>query len=77
MTAAQLLRSCQARPFHKFAMHLADGRELLVKHPELLLLTGGGRIATLRLDSGLDEAIDVLMIVSVRPLADQETQTRK
>ena len=69
MTGAQVLRTMKSRPFHPFAMQLVDGRELEVRHPELITLTAGGRLANLW--TGSDdppEIIDVLMIVSLRPL---------
>ncbi len=69
MTGAQMLRTLKAKPFRPFAMHLVDGRELEVRHPELMALTAAGRLANLW--SGSDdppEVIDVLMIVSLRPI---------
>ena len=58
----------KAKPFRQFVMHLVVGRELEVRHPELIALTAGGRLANLW--TGSDdppEVIDVLMVVSVRP----------
>ena len=66
MTAAQLHRHLHAQPFVPFTIHLADQREFAVRHPELLTLSGGGRIATYHAPSQFQEAIEVLMIVSVR-----------
>jgi hypothetical protein len=66
MTAGQLLRTLRAVPFQPFFLFLVDGRQLLVRHPELLVLSAGGRIATLQ-DRDSQESIDVLMIVSIRP----------
>ena len=69
MTAAQLMRTLKAVPFSKFTMHLADGREIVVGHLECVQLVGGGRIAQVTLnDEDLPESIDVLLIVSLRPL---------
>ena len=45
MTAAQIQRTLKAVPFSWFAMHLADGRQVFVRHPECVQLVGGGRIA--------------------------------
>lgn len=66
MTAAQLLRTLQFVPFQRFVMHLADGRSIPVRHPELVQLASGGRIALVQHIPGFDEAIDVQMIVSLR-----------
>ncbi len=68
MTAGQRLRTLKARPFEPFVMHIVDGRGLEDRHPELLILTAGGRIATLWKIPDLHEAIDVLMIASLRLL---------
>ena len=68
MTAAQVLRTLKAVPFERFAMHLADGREMVVVHPECVQLIGGGRIALVLIGDAPLEVVDVLLIVSLRPL---------
>jgi hypothetical protein len=72
MTALQILRISRLQPFQPFAMHLADQRVLVVRHPELIALTGGGRIAIVEKPDGVSEIVDVLMIISLRPLTDAE-----
>jgi hypothetical protein len=71
MTAAQVLRSLHLKPFQPFFIHLADSRSLRIGHPEMLLLTGGGRIAVVEDDEAFAESIDVLMIVSLRASNDR------
>ena len=66
MTTGQLFRTLRAAPFRTFMMHVADGREILVRHLELVLFAGG---------DGLMKAIDVLLVVSLRPLAGTEPRT--
>jgi len=68
MTTKQLKRTLGEAPFRPFLVYLVDGRSLAVRHPELLSFEGGGRIAVIELEPGLAESIDVLMIVSVRPV---------
>ncbi len=68
MTAQQLKRTLGVTPFRPFFVYLVDGRSLAVRHPELFSFDGGGRIAVVELAPGLAESIDVLMIVSVRPV---------
>ncbi|HLL88069.1 MAG TPA: hypothetical protein VK324_02085 [Tepidisphaeraceae bacterium] len=75
MTAAQILRTLRAAPFRPFRMFLADGRLVVIRHPELLVLAGGGRIANVRVSDDVSEAIDVLLVVSVRPLVDAEADS--
>ena len=66
MTAAAIVRMCRAAPFEQFAIHLVDGRQITIRHPEMIILSGGGRIATVSIADELTEVIDVLMIVSLR-----------
>ncbi len=49
-------------------MHLVDGRNITVRHPEIVKLAGGGPIALVEHVPGFEEAIDVLMIVSLQPI---------
>ena len=71
MTAGQVLRTLHTTPFQPFFLHIADGRSMRIGHPEMLLLTAGGRIAIVEGADGFAEAIDVLMIVSLRPSNDR------
>lgn len=68
MTSDKLREVLRAAPFQPFILHLADGRQLEVRHPELMAISPSGRIAYLfqegdRHDSG--HHIDVLMITSL------------
>ena len=72
MTAAQLLRTLKTVPFRPFEMHLVDGRGIAVRHPELVALEGGGRLAKVLNAEEVDEIVDVLTIVSLRPLTERE-----
>jgi len=76
MTAAQVLRTLKAIPFEPFEMHLVDGRSIVVRHPELVNLIAGGRLAKVTNRDRLDEVVDVLMIVSLRPLTKLEIRRR-
>jgi hypothetical protein len=66
MTIEPLRTLHQARPFHAFDLHLADGRTLTVEHPELLSQSQSGRtIAVSRPDDTI-EIIDLLLVVSLK-----------
>ena len=52
--------------FKPFALHLSDGREIKIAHPEFILV-GKGVVAVLREDD-LVETLDPLHIVSVEDL---------
>lgn len=45
MTSRQLRAALQALPFRLFTIRMADGRSFEVPHPDVLLLTPGGRTA--------------------------------
>ena len=38
MTIEQLRNLIQAAPFEPFTIHMADGKEVLVRHPEFIML---------------------------------------
>jgi hypothetical protein len=67
MTVEQLRALHQARPFRSFDIHLADGRSILVEHPELLAVTPGGRTLAVAVDPDAVEVIDLLLVTSLRP----------
>jgi hypothetical protein len=67
MTTKQMLRTLRVAPFQPFVIHMVNGRSLEVRHPELVTFEGGGRIALVRVAEDCIEAVDILMIVSLRP----------
>jgi hypothetical protein len=69
MTTEQLKRVHQARPFSAFLIFLADGREIRVNHPENLNYERGGRTFQVVDESGNDEVIDLLLVVSLKVVA--------
>jgi hypothetical protein len=67
MSPAQLRLLHSAQPFKPFDIHLADSHTIGVEHPEQLAISPGGRtIAVARPDDTI-EAIDVLLVVSLKP----------
>jgi len=69
MTIDQLRKLHQARPFHPFEMHLADGRTLPVEHPEMLAVPPPGRTVGVGMADGTIEIVDLLRVVSLKPRA--------
>jgi len=67
MTLTQLKKFHQARPFTPFRMHIADGRQLDVKHPEFITYTPGGRTLLIACDDESFEVIDLLLDTSLKP----------
>lgn len=56
------------RPFVPFALRLADGRSLPVKHPEVLAHAKGQHTVHFLHQGGRAERADVMLIVSVDEL---------
>lgn len=77
MTVEQLRKIHQARPFHPFEIHLADGRSLLVSHPECLAITPPGRTIGVGLDDGTIEIVDLLLVTSLKPRTNGRARPRK
>ena len=65
MTSEQLHKMHVARPFDPFTIHLADGRQVRVNHPEVLAHAPGTRIAVVALPNDSTEIIDLLLITSI------------
>jgi hypothetical protein len=69
MTIEAFKKYWTAKPFHPFAIHLADGRALPVKHPENVATSQSGRtVAILDLDVDAFETVDLLLVTSIKPL---------
>ena len=65
MTGEKLRRIQKARPFRPFVLHLADGREVRVLHPELLMLDPMGRIAVVFYPKGDLHIVDIPLVTEV------------
>jgi hypothetical protein len=64
MTTEQMLACVRSIPFRPFTIHLADGREIAVRHPEAIAYTGG-RIAVVLHPNDQLEIIDLLLVSSL------------
>ena len=65
MRAEEIRDAQRAQPFIPFIMHLADGREFTVVHPDFLWVSRAGRFAIVEDLDGNSEHIDPLMVVSL------------
>jgi hypothetical protein len=65
MRAEEIRNAQRAQPFLPFTMHLADGREFTVVHPDFLWVSRAGRFAIVEDLAGNSEHIDPLMVVSL------------
>lgn len=69
MTSEQLRQTVHARPFQPFAMHLADGREIHVRHPDFIALSPTGRTCNVYHSGDAAEYVDVFMVTTLRILS--------
>ncbi len=65
MTTQDLSNLKNAKPFRPFSIHMADGREVKVKHPDFLAYAGG-RTALIGYEDGDFEIVDLLLVTSLK-----------
>lgn len=71
MTIEQLRGAYEAQPFRPFIMHLADGRQIPVRHREFILTVPSGRTVV------VCQPDDTLNIVDLLLVADLEIKPQK
>jgi len=65
MTLEEMRTVNSANPFRPFVIHLADGRELPVRHPEFLLLPPVGRVMHVYQPDGSASHVDVRLVTEL------------
>jgi len=65
MTLEELRRVSNAQPFRPFVIHLADGREVPVLHPELVVAVPSGETILVH---QADDTIDIIDLPQVTRL---------
>lgn len=65
MNIQQIKRYHDARPFEPFTMHLTDGREFRVDHPEFMARFPDGRMIFVVTGEDSAETINILLITSI------------
>lgn len=77
MTIDQLKRMWTHRPFEPFEVYLADGRVLPVPHPDFMMIPPTAqRTFGLADDDGVIETIDLLLVVSLKPINGRSRRRR-
>ena len=76
MTVEQFRTFRDARPFEPFVVHIADGRFFAIFHPDAAALSRSGRTLSLVNQDGLIEVIDMLLVISLRPMNPMEVRAR-
>jgi hypothetical protein len=67
MTTPQIRSMLRAAPFQAFDIHLADGRAIPVRHPEMVAVTEGGRTIGVATSDDTIEIVDLLLVTSLKP----------
>ena len=75
MTIQKIRDLHQAAPFHPFIVHLADGRNLRVEHPEFMSISPTGRTIVIHLPDDSMQIVDLFLVVSLQPV--NGTQRRR
>ncbi len=79
MTIEQLRHFYQARPFQPFVVHLADGREIPIDHPEFIMSSPSGRTVSVYQPDDTLNVIDLLLVtdLELRPARNGSGKRRK
>jgi hypothetical protein len=65
MTSETLQNAIRTQPFRPFVVHMAEGREIPVAHPELIAYKAGTRTAVVVYGDSF-EFIDLLLAIGLR-----------
>ena len=65
MTVERFNDALRARPFRPFTLHLADGREIPVSHPEWALASPSGRTTVVMQPDDSLNIIDLLLVTDL------------
>jgi hypothetical protein len=79
MTIEQVRSAYNAQPFRPFVMHLADDRQVVVRHPELMAFAPSGRTVTVYQPDDSSNTIDLLLVTDLdfKPVAGASAKRRK
>ena len=71
MTVEQLKAVYSARPFRPFLLHLADGRQIPVQHPDFIMTVPSGRTIFVVQPDDTSNIIDLLLVTDIefKPVA--------
>ena len=72
MTIQDLQTLHQAEPFQPFTMHLADGRQIVVSHPEFMFLPPVGRRVIVYKPDGTFHLVDLRLVTDLEVMPNGE-----
>lgn len=76
MTKQQLDRMMKAKPFRAFGIRLADGKVVRVEHPEMAIVSPGGRTLIVYTGDEDFEIIDVFLVTSLETVNGKPARKR-
>jgi hypothetical protein len=65
MTVDQLRNVCTAQPFQPFTIHLADGRDSFVRHPDFIMTAPSGRTAIVYQPDDSFNIVDLQLVTNL------------
>jgi hypothetical protein len=65
MTIDKIRQLYDARPFRPFTLHLADGREIEVEHPEFMARAPSGRTVVIYQPDDSFNIVDLLLVTDL------------
>jgi len=76
MTIEQLRNVHRAQPFRPFTIHLADGRDVLVPHPDFLSHSPAGRTIIVYHTDDSFSVLDLLLVTELEVHGASQSQTQ-
>jgi hypothetical protein len=77
VTVEKLRELYNTRPFQRFVIHIADGREIPVPHPEWMLFVPGTRLVHVAQRDSTVNIIDVMLVTDVELKPNGKAKGRK
>jgi hypothetical protein len=77
MTAQEFRSVFEALPFRPFTVHLADGREIAVRHQDYTLLSPTGRTLIVYEDDDSFQVLDLMLATGVQVNGKGQKKVRK
>ena len=65
MTIEKIRGLCNAEPFRPFVLHLLDGREVTVKHPDSIAFFHTGRLLIVAHEDESESLIDPMLVSDI------------
>jgi hypothetical protein len=73
MRVEELRTLYHAEPFEPFTLHLADGREIPVRHREFVALAPSGRTLTVYQPDDSFNVVDLMLVTALEVEADRKS----